>query len=245
MSSRAETIPEETAVDRFRRILVVLVVTFGALLGAVAPAHAEDKAYRYWGYWQYAGGAWQFAQKGADELVPADGSVEGWRFASVGPADQRTPRAAGDFAAICAGAPAEPGRKRVAVVIDRGTAQDAPNPAADKPGDRVEGTCVVAAPEATGGQVLAAAAPVRADRGMTCGIGGYPAAGCSDPVPVPVGVVDEPRPLTVLPPKGSATHPAETAPASPLLPWAVGGALVLTLAGGALVVGRRRRAEAA
>jgi len=48
---------------------------------AIAPAARAESAYRYWTYWQGNAGAWQFATQGPATSNPADGSVEGWRFA--------------------------------------------------------------------------------------------------------------------------------------------------------------------
>lgn len=115
--------------------LVLTLMTGLLLAGTVTTtAHAED-GYRFWGYYQYTGGQWAFAQKGSEAVVPTDGAVEGWRFA-VGGAKPRVPRAAGDFTTICGSTPAETGKKRVALVIDPGTAADStagatpPRPAA-------------------------------------------------------------------------------------------------------------------
>src|SRR5262245_47823835 len=109
-----------------KRLLLSLL---GSLLLAAATAtvaHAVD-GYRFWGYYQWTAGKWAFSPKGPGQIVPADGSVEGWRFAVAPETISRTPRANGDFAAICAAAPAEAGKKRVALVIDPGTPQDAPS----------------------------------------------------------------------------------------------------------------------
>ena len=56
---------------------VLLAAAFTAL--SVGPAHAA--AYRFWGFYQLTDGQWAFAQKGSDQIVPKDGSVDGWRFA--------------------------------------------------------------------------------------------------------------------------------------------------------------------
>ncbi len=191
------------------RLAVGLVAAL-AFSGATAiAAHAED-GYRFWGYFQWKDGAWAFASKGPDQIVPADGSVEGWRFAVAPQSVTRTPRANGDFAAICRDAPAETGKKRVALVIDAGTTEDAQ--AAQPPA--AKGVCVVTHPAATGARILAAAATVRVEKGQTCAIDGYPATGCGDAVKnVTVPEKDAPVTLAIAAPVGSS-HPA-TATATP------------------------------
>ena len=68
------------------------------------------------------------ADRAGDARARRTASVEGWRFAvSQDAADKAAqPRGAADFAAICAGTPAAAGTKRIALVIDPGTAADAP-----------------------------------------------------------------------------------------------------------------------
>jgi len=235
-----------------RRTIVTLL---GALLLAGVTgtvAHAED-GFRFWAYYQWTSGHWAFASKAPSGITPADGSVEGWRYAVGG--KPRTPRAGGDFDAICGPTPAETGKKRVAVVIDPGTAEDS----ADKTTPPApSGTCVVADPKATGAQVLAAAAQVRIEKGLTCGIAGYPATGCADPVKnIQVPATEEPVQLEIKPAAGAA-KPAAT-PVSPpaatptssssedeSTPWGpiiAGVILIAALGTGGLVLSRRRTAN--
>ena len=92
----------EDDTHRSPRLLLALVT--GMLLAGttVTSAHAED-GFRFWGYYQWTRGKWVVRQHGPDKVVPADGLVEGWRFA-VGGKNPRMPRAAGDFAAdLCPG----------------------------------------------------------------------------------------------------------------------------------------------
>src|SRR5262245_44754302 len=60
------------------------------------------------------------------------------------------------FATVCADTPAKPGRKRVAVVLDFGTAADAPS-GEQPPAPRT--VCASVAPDASSAEVLAAIAP--------------------------------------------------------------------------------------
>ncbi|MFK4086022.1 SCO2322 family protein [Kribbella sp. NPDC020789] len=222
-----------------KRLILSLVA--GLLLSgfATTQAHAED-GFRFWGYYQWSSGQWAFAQKGPDAVVPADGSVEGWRYA-VGGAKPRVPRAAADFAAICKDAPAEAGKKRVAVVVDPGTAEDAP--AGEQPGTP-SGTCVVTDPASNGAQVLAAIGPTRVEKGLTCGINGYPGKGCGEPVKnINVPATDPTVTLQIAAPVGSAAKPAadKQDQDSNWVPLVLVVVLVGGLLAGGVVLVRRRR----
>ena len=119
-----------------RTVRLVLSLLAGLLLaGTVATTAQAEDGYRFWGYYQWSNGQWAFSQKGSDAVVPADGGVEGWRYA-VGGAKPRVPRAAGDFEAICGKTPAETGKKRVALVVDPGTPEDAASGEHSGPGHR-------------------------------------------------------------------------------------------------------------
>jgi hypothetical protein len=161
---------------RVRTQLAGLVVAILSCLAIVAGAgEAQAATYRYWAYYQWSVTQWQFATAGPDQVTPADGSVEGWRYAVSGEDAPRTPRADGDFDLICGDTPADPGKKRVAVVIDYGTEADADGGA--KP-PVARGACAVVATAATGLDVLAAVGEHRVGEGMVCAIDGYPATGC-------------------------------------------------------------------
>lgn len=184
---------------------------------AVVPAVSHAAAYRYWSYWLGIDAGWSFANVGPAFRVPADGTLDGWRFSVSGVEGNRAPSFAADFEAVCGDTAAQDGRKRVAVVVDPGLAADAPD------GEPVPGAwamCVVAEPRATGYDVLRAAATVRAERGLICGIGGYPARGCADvvadPAPTPQPTVTptptkSPKPTRS--PKPSSTETAAPVPA--------------------------------
>lgn len=235
-----------------RTVRLVLSLLAGLLLaGTVATTAQAEDGYRFWGYYQWSGGQWAFAQKGADAVVPADGAVEGWRYA-VGGAKPRVPRAAGDFQAICGTTPAESGKKRVALVIDPGTPEDALS--GQTPGPAT-GTCVMTDVQATGAKILAAVAPVRIEKGLTCGIAGYPASGCGDQVKnIKVPATDEPVTLQVGAAVGASTVTSPTSsPASSSssdssdgAPWTgiiIAAVVVVVLAGGGLALNRRRTSQ--
>ncbi|MFF7032796.1 SCO2322 family protein [Streptomyces griseus] len=171
------------AVARLRNplvaLLAALVAASAVLLGA---GTAEAAGYRYWSFWQGNGKTWEYATQGPSVLRPDDGTVQGFRFAvseDSGDADQ--PRRAPDFGAICADTPAEDGKKRVALVIDPGTAADAPD--GEKP-PAPRTACAQVAPDASSAEALAAVAkPLRYDSSaMLCAISGYPASGCGEQV---------------------------------------------------------------
>lgn len=171
-----------TAARRVRRrasgVLAAAVLALTGAAGA-ATAAAPSDAYRYWGYFQATDGEWAFAQTGPDGATPADGAVEGWRFAVAGSADVRAPRALPAFEDVCAGTDAAAGEKRVAVVIDYGRPADAAD-GAEPPAPRAE--CAVVDEAATGADVLAAVAETRVEGGLVCGLDGYPATGCGEAV---------------------------------------------------------------
>ncbi|MFJ7246689.1 SCO2322 family protein [Kitasatospora sp. NPDC098652] len=202
-----------------------------ALLACATPAQAAG--YRYWSFWRGAdGGAWTYQQQGPATAVPPDGSVDGWRFALSpdGGQDAAKPRTAAGFDGICAATPAQDGRKRVAVVLDFGTAEDAGASAAAPPGSRT--ACASVAPRATSAEVLAAVAPpLRYEsNGMLCAIAGYPKAGCGDQVDA--GAAAQPK-------AGGGSDGGDSS--GPDLGLVAGGALVAALAGGAVWQARRRR----
>jgi hypothetical protein len=229
-----------------RTVRLVLSLLAGFLLaGTVATTAQAEDGYRFWGYYQWSGGQWAFAQKGADVVVPADGAVEGWRYA-VGGAKPRVPRAAGEFEAICGNTPAESGKKRGALVIDPGTPEDAPS--GETPGPAT-GTCVVTDVQATGAKILAAAGPVRIEKGLTCGIAGYPSKGCGDQVKnIQVPATDASVTPEIKPAVGSTAAPAPATSESDddSAPWTgiiVAAVAVVVLGGGGLLLSRRRSSQ--
>ncbi|MFF7457408.1 SCO2322 family protein [Kitasatospora sp. NPDC008115] len=207
------------------------------MLGA-APAHAAG--YRYWSFWRWSDGGWAYQQQGPAVHVPADGAVEGWRFAVSpdGGQDAARPAAAGDFAAVCAATPAVDGRKRVAVVLDFGGAADAPG-GESPPAART--ACAVVTPRASSAEVLATVAPpLRYDtNGLLCAIAGYPRGGCADQL----GAAGAPATTSA---PDAAALPSDTASAArtsagPVLGVGAGLALVAVLGAGAAWQVRRRR----
>lgn len=165
-----------------------------ALVAALVATPAHAAAYRYWSFWQRdtATGDWTYAQTGPALSRPGDGSVEGWRFGVSPDADSAArPRGAARFAAICDATPARPGTKRVALLLDFGTAADAP---------AARTACARVPSDATSADALAAVAPPLRynSAGLVCAITGYPATGCGEQV------ADDAAPATPAPSSGPA-----------------------------------------
>lgn len=160
--------------------LLLPVLVLFAMFGA-ATAQAAD-GYRYWSFWQRDGGGWSYAAQGPSSARPGDGDMIGFRYAvSEDSNDATRPRGMADFAAVCADTPATDGTKRVAVVIDFGTATDAPD-RRTPPTPRTE--CARVGEDASAGEALAAVAkPLRYNSAaLLCAISGYPETGCGDKV---------------------------------------------------------------
>ena len=177
---------ERGSTQRARTLRPGVATVLGALAvvaALVVPASSASAAnYQYWGYYQLTNNAWAFSQKGPAETTPAEGSVEGWRWAIADGtgANPRTPRAVVTFDQVCSQVPAEAGKKRVAVVVDYGRAVDG-DPATTPPDPTAD--CAVVPTAATGAEVLASVGAVRNDTGgLVCGIDSYPATGCGGQV---------------------------------------------------------------
>ncbi|MFC5174415.1 SCO2322 family protein [Streptomyces mutomycini] len=158
-----------------------LLILVGAVLAVLGAGSAQAAGYRYWSFWEGDGGkGWTYATQGPAVVRPDDGAVQGFRFSvSEDSQDSAQPRRAPDFGAVCAGTPAKDGLKRIALVIDPGTAADAPD-GEKPPGPRT--ACARVAPEASTAEALAAVAkPLRYDSSaMLCAISGYPRSGCGE-----------------------------------------------------------------
>ncbi|WP_405698101.1 SCO2322 family protein [Streptomyces coelicoflavus] len=162
------------------RRAVLLVLAAFLLIGTAGQAQAAG--YRYWSFWDRDGGKWVYATQGPSTARPSDGDVQGFRFAvSENSGDAAQPRGTADFASICAKTPAEEGSKRVALVLDFGTAPDAPS-GETPPAPRT--ACAQLSPDATTADALAAVAdPLRYNtNALLCAIAGYPKSGCGEQV---------------------------------------------------------------
>jgi hypothetical protein len=229
-----------------RPALAALSLVVAVVASVVLPAGAASAAaYRYWGYFQLQGTTWAFASKGPDQVKPADGGVEGWRFAVAGESDSRVPRATATFDQLCGSTAAEAGKKRVGVVVDYGRAADTED-GTEPPAPA--GKCAVVPSAATGAEVLAAVASVRAENGLVCAVDQHPAQGCGGEVKeVSAQAQAADTPVTLATP---AAAPADGAAAGDQpedggdfpVATVVGSALALALAAGLVVSARRRRA---
>ncbi|MFF5011825.1 SCO2322 family protein [Streptomyces sp. NPDC001165] len=214
-----------TAVRRGAALLVAALV----LLAGAAQAHATG--YRYWSFWERDGGRWTYATQGPSTARPDDGAIQGFRFAvSEDSADASRPRGTADFATICAGTPAKPGTKRVALVIDFGTPADAPS--GETPPTR-RTACARVSPDATTAEALAATAkPLRYDtNALLCAIAGYPHKGCGEQVSAD-GTEKKPT---------AAEEKPRQKDSGPSLGLPIGVGAVVLLAGAAVWQARRRR----
>ncbi|MGW1845044.1 SCO2322 family protein [Streptomyces sp. NPDC001966] len=159
-----------------------LLVALGAVLAVLGAGPAQAAGYRYWSFWESSGSDWTYATQGPSLVRPDDGAVQGFRFSvSEDSQDSAKPRRAPDFAKICANTPAKDGTKRIALVIDPGTAADAPA-GETPPAPRT--ACARVAPDASAAEALAAVAkPLRySSDAMLCAITGYPGSGCGEQV---------------------------------------------------------------
>lgn len=201
----------------------VLRVSLAAVAGGLVVAWAspvQATEYRYWSYWLAEEGSWSYANVGPAFRVPADGTVEGWRFAINRDGGGAAPRYAPDFESVCAQTEPMEDTKRVAVIVDPGLDEDAPD-GQSAPG--MWALCVSAPVKASGYDVLRAAATVRVDKGFICAVNSYPAAECAvvidepepkpDPQPKP-----EPEPEPTPSPKPSRTPKPEPQTSSPSTP---------------------------
>jgi len=160
---------------KFKLLLAIVVIA-----SCITPtAQAADTGWRYWGYFQAAPGAskWTAAMTGPTVNV-ADGSVEGWAFTFSSDAipDAKAPKIAPSFSNICGKTKVVAGKKRVAVMVDFGSAVLRPK---GETTPRLIQKCVVADKSALGIDVLGLAVKVRAEgSGFICGLNGYPAKEC-------------------------------------------------------------------
>ncbi|MEU9618211.1 MULTISPECIES: SCO2322 family protein [unclassified Streptomyces] len=219
-----------------------LLVVLGAVLAVLGAGTAWADGYRYWSFWEGSGTGWTYATQGPSLVRPDDGAVQGFRFAvSEDSQDSAQPRRSPGFSEICADTPAEDGSKRVALVIDPGTAADAPA-GETPPAPRT--ACARVAPDASTAEALASVAkPLRYNSGaLLCAISGYPGSGCGEQVSG-TGHGTPAAPASGAP-DASAADAADSADGSGGGPSAgvlVGVGAVLLLGIAAVVQARRRR----
>lgn len=198
---------------------------------------AQAAGYRYWSFWELDGQKWAYATQGPATLRPQDGSTQGFRFSvSEDSADAATPRNTKPFAEICVDTPERDGRKRIALVIDFGTAADAPEGETPPEG---HSACASVAEDASAADALAAvAAPLRYDSGaLLCAVEGYPRQGCGEQV----ATADRSGGDSAKD-SGADSGAADASEPGPSLGLWAGAGAVLVLGGAAVWQARRRRA---
>ncbi|MEV5957576.1 SCO2322 family protein [Streptomyces sp. NPDC051987] len=206
-----------------RRAVLLLLAALTLCAAVAGPAAATG--YRYWSFWERDGARWTYATQGPSTARPADGAVEGFRFAvSEDSSDASRPRGTADFGTICARTPAVGGHKRVGLVLDFGTTADAPS--GERPPAR-RTACAVVSADATAAEALAAVAkPLRYDtNALLCAIGGYPQRGCGEEVAAGTGA-------------GAGGRASDSGPSLGLL---AGAGVVALLAAGAFWQTRRQK----
>ncbi|MEU0298606.1 SCO2322 family protein [Streptomyces sp. NPDC006175] len=221
-----------------RTAAVLLLV--GAVLAVLGAGNAQAAGYRYWSFWESDGGkSWTYATQGPSVVRPDDGAVQGFRFSvSADSQDSAQPRRAPDFGTVCADTPAKDGRKRIALVIDPGTAADAPD--GEKP-PAPRTACAQVAPDASTAEALASVAkPLRYDSAaMLCAISGYPESGCGEQVDGGSGGPESSVPATAST-SGDATAGGSDG-GGPSVGVLTGVGAVLVLGVAAVLQARRRR----
>ncbi|MEV7723994.1 SCO2322 family protein [Streptomyces sp. NPDC087917] len=170
---------------RPRTPAAVVLGLVGVLLTLLAASPALAASYRYWSFWDGAGGQWAYATQGPSTARPADGKTVGFRFSvsKDAAAEAARPRAAADFDAVCSGTAPAAGRKRVALVVDFGLPEEAPG-GESPPQEGPRTACAQVAPDATAAEALASVAkPLRYNSAaLLCGVSGYPKSGCGEPL---------------------------------------------------------------
>ncbi len=169
-----------------KKVTTVTAIAAALILQSfIAPAHADSKGWRYWGYYQAAAKTktWVAAMTGPTVDI-ADGSVEGWIFTFSGDDVPSTPPSVKpDFNQICGKTKPETGKKRIGLVVDFGKRTYAPK------GETVQKRivrCVLTAPASQGLDVLGQVLKVRQDdSGLICGLAGYPAKECGVEISAP------------------------------------------------------------
>lgn len=210
------------AARRTGAALLAGLVMAVAFTGVGARTARAATAFRYWAFYVASGSSWVYSQRGPAYEYPKDAEVQGWRLAVQTETGGAAPRSAPDFATLCGHTAASGGRIRVGIVLDFGTAADAPP--GDSPPHGVVTGCVSVADGASGADVLAAAVGSNGFRigtgsyaGMVCGIDGYPRSGCATPA----------TPAATHPPAPAAPTPS-SAPTHTTQPAAAGVATPTT-----------------
>ena len=197
-----------------------------------APAARAETAYRYWTFWTVANSEWVLSQVGPASTVPADGDVQAWRFPTLA------------FERICGTVTKPTGQIRVAMVIDPGLTNTAPDGQSPPP---ARGACAVIAESRSGADALMAIATPRVDKGLVCGIDEYPVGECAIAIDINTSAIspDSEADVLIVPTPAVSEIAIAAAPVtekgSPIPLIAVGLIIALGLVGAWLL--QRRRAS--
>lgn len=229
-----------------RRLLVVILTTLIALPAAVFGAStAQADLYRYWSFWERESGSWVFVETDPAAVVPADGSVNGWRFGAGGidGATTRAPRTTASFTEICGDQLSPAGLKQVAVIIDTGTTDDAPSGTTPPEPFAV---CATVPTDNNAVQVLQEVADTRVDGGLVCAVAGFPEVGCGEIVsdittvpsdtPTEFALPTEPTPADA----NASENSASPIPTALIAVTAVTAVAVIIAIAGVLIARNRR-----
>lgn len=213
-------------------ILTTPAVALAAPSGSASPSASPSQVYVYWAEWEAQAGSttWVSAQVGAGSVTPADGSSMGWSYGTGTVNDGSSlPSPKADFNLTCGQTPAESGKKRVAVIVNFGPINLAPQGATPP---QPLSACATVAPSANGIQVLQSITEVRTTaQGMVCGIDGYPPSGCGTT-------------LEQLASDNNATaQPTATDNEISLWVTVIGGIAIIGLIIAAIVIAKRRRQD--
>jgi len=167
-----------------KKIALAIILVSSQIL-AIPASNAASKGWRYWGYFQAAPGSstWKAAMTGPTVDIE-DGAVEGWSFVfSSDDVPSVAPKTKPSFSSICGKTKADSDTKRIALVIEFGSAAYAPK------GEKVAKPiirCVTTAKSSQGIDVLAQVIKVRsASSGLICGLNGYPKKECGVEIETP------------------------------------------------------------
>ncbi len=197
-----------------------------------ASSSSSDSLYVFWSEWSTTGsGAWKYSQTGAQSVTPANGTAVGYRWGVGSSATiSEPPRVEGSFSAICGTNPAPSGQKKVAVVIDFGTASEAPQGTTPP---QMQSQCATVPTSSSALQTLTSVTSVRQDpNGLVCGIGGYPPSGCGFQITA----------AQLQSGGSSSSAPASTSSSSNgWVPFAIGAVVIIIIVIAGVLIARRRR----
>lgn len=178
---------KRAALSRTRALRAVVLLSAVTLVlpNATWTAQASEIAYRYWSFWTIDDGDWVYSQQGPATLSSEDGQVQGWRFGIARESDtsalrpQQDPESA--WSEVCGSLAAEDGQARIAVIIDFGQTQDAPNGQAPPPN---KAECAIVPAGSSGARALSAVVDIRDNSGLICAFDGYPSGECAPTISV-------------------------------------------------------------